>query len=102
MYYCSWQQSISLAVQRRRLCPKMVPIPSLKPPKLWFHTSECSYSVFISAERHNMTHSVKLVSVTQGAAELLGKSAQELVAYTARVSNPTNQMNSETAPRLLA
>ena len=49
-----------------------------------------------------MTHSVKLVSVTQGAAELLGKSAQELVAYTARVSNPTNQMNSETAPRLLA
>lgn len=45
---------------------------------------------------------VKLVSVTQGAAELIGKSAQELIAYTARVSNPSNQMNSETAPKLLA
>ena len=45
---------------------------------------------------------VKLISVTQGAAELLGKSAQELIAYTARVSNPSNQMNTETAPRLLA
>lgn len=45
--------------------------------------------------------SVKLISVTQGAAELLGKSAQEIVAYTARVSNPNNQMNFETAPKLL-
>lgn len=45
--------------------------------------------------------SVKLVSVTQGAGELLNKSAQELIAYTARVSNPNNQMNFETAPRLL-
>ena len=45
---------------------------------------------------------VKLVSVTQGTGELLGKSAQELVAYTARVSNPANQMNMETAPKLIA
>jgi thymidylate synthase (FAD) len=44
---------------------------------------------------------VKLVSVTQGAGELLNKSAQELIAYTARVSNPNNQMNFETAPKLL-
>lgn len=45
---------------------------------------------------------VKLVSVTQGAGELLNKSAQELIAFTARVSNPSNQMNTETAPRLIA
>lgn len=45
---------------------------------------------------------VKLISVTQGAGELLSKSAQEIVAYTARVSNPKNQMNFETAPKLLA
>jgi thymidylate synthase (FAD) len=29
-------------------------------------------------------------------------SAQDLIAYTARVSNPANQMNMETAPKLLA
>lgn len=45
---------------------------------------------------------VKLISVTQGTGELLNKSAQELIAYTARVSNPNNQMNFETAPKLLA
>ena len=45
--------------------------------------------------------SVKLISVTQGAGELLNKSAQELITYTARVSNPANQMNIETAPKLL-
>lgn len=45
---------------------------------------------------------VKLVSVTAGAGELINKSAQELIAYTARVSNPANQMNTETAPKLLA
>jgi len=43
----------------------------------------------------------KLVSVTVGAGELLLMSAQELVAYTARVSNPSNQMNMETAPKLI-
>lgn len=46
--------------------------------------------------------SVKLVSITQGAGELVNKTAQELIAYTARVSNPNNQMNFETAPKLLA
>lgn len=45
---------------------------------------------------------VKLVSVTKGAGELLDKTAQELIAYTARVSNPANQMNMETAPKLVA
>lgn len=45
--------------------------------------------------------SVKLVSITQGAGELLNKSAQEIVAYTARVSNPNNQMNMDTAPKLI-
>lgn len=46
--------------------------------------------------------SVKLVSVTKGSGELEGKSAEQLIAYTARVSNPSNQMNDETAPKLLA
>lgn len=45
---------------------------------------------------------VKLVSITIGAGDLQGKSAQELIAYTARVSNPANQNNTETAPKLLA
>ena len=40
-----------------------------------------------------MTHSVRLVSITPN--------AEELIAYCARVSNPTNQHNKETAPRLL-
>jgi thymidylate synthase (FAD) len=44
---------------------------------------------------------VKLVSITAGAGELLNKSAQELIAYTARVSNPSNQDNTETAPKLI-
>ena len=48
-----------------------------------------------------MSDLVKLISVTQGAGDLLGKTAQELIAFTARVSNPSNQMNSETAPKLL-
>jgi thymidylate synthase (FAD) len=43
---------------------------------------------------------VKLVSIT---APLINgiESAEELIAYCARVSNPCNQLNSETAPRLL-
>jgi thymidylate synthase (FAD) len=43
---------------------------------------------------------VKLVSIT---APLINgiESAEELIAYCARVSNPSNQLNSETAPRLL-
>ena len=42
---------------------------------------------------------VKLISKTQG---IDGMSAEDLVAFTARVSNPANQMNMETAPKLLA
>ena len=38
-------------------------------------------------------HTTKLISITPD--------AEELVAYCARVSNPTNQHNHETAPRLL-
>ena len=45
---------------------------------------------------------VKLVSITQGAADLIGMTAQELISYTARVSNPANQMNTETSSRLLS
>lgn len=45
---------------------------------------------------------VKLVSITQGAGELAGASAQEIISYTARVSNPANQTNFKTAPKLLA
>lgn len=46
----------------------------------------------------NSTAQVKLVSMTKG---VDGMSSEELIAYTARVSNPTNQMNHETAPKLL-
>lgn len=44
--------------------------------------------------------SVKLVSITQGVGEL--KMPEELITYCARVSNPKNQANIATAPRLLA
>jgi len=43
---------------------------------------------------------VKIVGVTSPRIEGVN-SAEELVAYAARVSNPTNQHNSETAPKLL-
>jgi thymidylate synthase (FAD) len=43
---------------------------------------------------------VKLISVTEPDIEGL-QNAEDLVAYCARVSNPSNQMNSETAPKLL-
>ena len=43
---------------------------------------------------------VKLISITQPYIENL-KNAEDLVAYCARVSNPSNQMNTETAPKLL-
>jgi thymidylate synthase (FAD) len=45
---------------------------------------------------------VKLVAVTQGAGELLNKTAQDVVSYVARVSNPSNQSNFDTAAKLLA
>ena len=42
--------------------------------------------------------SVKLISYSN----TNGKTLEELVAYIARVSNPSNQSNNETAPKLLA
>lgn len=43
---------------------------------------------------------VNLISITEAQIFSSG-SAEELIAYCARVSNPENQMNNETAPRLL-
>jgi thymidylate synthase (FAD) len=44
--------------------------------------------------------SVKLVSITNPVIDGL-QSAEELITYCARVSNPSNQLNTETAPKLL-
>jgi len=47
----------------------------------------------------------KLVSITQPCADLIEQgilTADDLIAYCARVSNPSNQLNTDTAPRLLA
>jgi len=44
---------------------------------------------------------VYLISLSQGAGKLEGKSAQEVITYTARVSNPANQENFDTAAGLL-
>ncbi len=44
---------------------------------------------------------VKLIAVTQGAGELAGKSAQEVITYNARVSNPNNQLKFDTSAGLL-
>ena len=43
---------------------------------------------------------VKLVSITKPEIENI-QNPEDLVAYCARVSNPSNQMNTETAPKLL-
>ena len=43
----------------------------------------------------------KLISITKPEIEGID-TAEELISYCARVSNPSNQMNTETAPRLLA
>ena len=43
---------------------------------------------------------IKLISITQPQIEGL-KTAEDLISYCARVSNPSNQLNTETAPRLL-
>ena len=45
---------------------------------------------------------VKLVSITQPMVEGELMSAEDIIAYCARVSNPKNQMNTATAPKLLA
>jgi len=44
---------------------------------------------------------IKLISITQGAGELVNKNAQEVISYIARVSNPNNQLNFETSAGLL-
>ncbi len=46
---------------------------------------------------------VKLIAITKPVSDDTKEmTAEELTAYVARVSNPSNQMNSETAPKLLA
>ena len=45
--------------------------------------------------------SVKLVSTSKPEIDSLVDSGEDLVAYCARVSNPSNQMNTKTAPKLL-
>jgi thymidylate synthase (FAD) len=44
----------------------------------------------------------KLISLTSGSTDGKLLSAEELIVYTARVSNPENQMNFETSDRLIA
>lgn len=48
-----------------------------------------------------MEQSVKLIAITEGAGELIGKNAQDVTSYVARVSNPNNQMSFETGPKLI-
>ena len=49
-----------------------------------------------------MNHEVSLIGLTQPSAYTGCRTANELIAYAARVSNPENQMNVKTAPKLLA
>ena len=44
---------------------------------------------------------VNLIALSQPSAITGCNTAEELVAYAARVSNPSNQNNTETAPRLI-
>lgn len=44
---------------------------------------------------------VKLVSITKSLIEEKELTAEELIVYTARVSNPSNQLNSETSDKLI-
>ena len=48
---------------------------------------------------------VKLISLTQPWVNSMGldnpMSAEDLITYCARVSNPKNQMNTKTAPKLI-
>src|SRR6056300_890011 len=44
---------------------------------------------------------VNLIALSKPSAITECKTAADLIAYTARVSNPSNQNNTETAPRLL-
>jgi thymidylate synthase (FAD) len=56
----------------------------------------------IEEEYNHKMSSVKLIAHTVGVGELAGKNLSEIMAYVARVSNPSNQMNDETADKLLA
>lgn len=50
-----------------------------------------------------MTSLVKLISVSKGIDDALENAGgEEVISYVARVSNPNNQSNFETAPKLLA
>lgn len=48
-----------------------------------------------------MEQSVKLVSITEGAEDLIGRNAQDIISYVARVSNPNNQISFETGSKLI-
>jgi len=48
-----------------------------------------------------MEQSVKLVAITEGVGELVDKSAQDIISYVARVSNPNNQMSFESGSKLI-
>lgn len=48
-----------------------------------------------------MNNQIKLIAVTQGAGDLINNNAQEVISYIARVSNPNNQLNFDTAAGLL-
>lgn len=48
------------------------------------------------------TSPVKLVAATRGCGVLDNRSAEDVVSYAARVSNPQNQDKFDTAPKLLA
>lgn len=52
-------------------------------------------------ERGGMEQSVKLVAITEGVEDLVGRSAQDIITYVARVSNPNNQMSFETGSKLI-
>lgn len=45
---------------------------------------------------------IKLVAYTQGAGEIAGRTAQEVIGYITRVSAPENQDKFDTVPKLLA
>lgn len=44
---------------------------------------------------------VELIAITKGAGILEGRTAEEVIVHAARVSNPNNQNNFDTAPKLL-
>jgi thymidylate synthase (FAD) len=48
-----------------------------------------------------MNTDVRLIAITQGAGDLIQQNAQEVISYIARVSNPNNQLNFDTAAGLL-